>query len=132
MATLDTTPEVVDITTYAGDTFTLKVTAPGSLTDGKTWSAVVKASRDSDVVDATFDIIPPDTSGGPAYLTLPSAVTASLVSGAAVRTIRGTAGVRMVQQYSGEWDCQISNAGSDPVRTLAQGTILITLDVTRA
>jgi len=129
---LDTRPKVQDVNHYGGDTLTIKVTAPAELVDGKTWNAQVKADRTTDVVAATFDIIPPEVPGGPAYLVLPGAICASLIAGtpaAAVRNPDGT--TRMVSIYKGVYDCQVSLAGLDPIRTLVQGSLTIDPDVTR-
>jgi hypothetical protein len=133
MATLDTRPEVVDVHHYGGDTLTLKVTAGAALgAAAMQWDAQVKSTRAVDTVDATFIITLPPADGDPAYLTLPAAVVAALVEGAPTVTRRDARGVtRTIAQYTGDWDCQISNEGSDPVRTLAQGQLMIDLDVTR-
>jgi hypothetical protein len=132
MATIDTRPDVVDIVHYAGDTLTIRVEAPASLTDGMTWLAQVKAARDSDVVDAVFAITPPQSSGGPAFLELAGAITSQLAgTGPVLREmVAGT--LAAIQRYSGEWDVQVSDNGMDPIKTLAQGTLVIELDVTRS
>lgn len=132
MALLSAIPETHDIAAYAGDTYTLEIRAEAAVTDGKDWAAEVRTSKDSPVVDATFQITVPTVSGGPAYITLLAADTARLAGGAPVvqkRDVNGS--VRAVQQYSGVFDCQVSLAGSDPVRTLVKGTITVELDVTR-
>lgn len=132
MATLDTTPQIVDIKHYGGDTLTVKVTAPAEVTDGMTWAAQIKAARDAPTPDAEFDIAAPAASGDPAFLTLTAADSAALVAGTPVVTKRGSNGItRSVQQYVGVWDCQVSAAGLDPVRTLVQGSITLEMDVTR-
>lgn len=132
MATLDTRPEPVDLLLYGGDTFTLVVQPATTAFDGLDWSAQIRGSRDAAAVDAEFTITPPGEPGGPAYLTLDSETTTLLVNGGAVIRRRVGREVRAIQQYLGEWDCQVSAAGDDPVRTLVQGTITIELDVTRA
>lgn len=132
MATLDTRPDPVDLLLYGGDTFTLTVTAPALLTDGASWSAQIRGSRDAATVDAVFLITVPEYSGGPAYLTLDAETTTTLVNGGAIIRRRVGREVRAIQQYLGEWDCQVSADGDDPVRTLVQGTITIELDVTRS
>ena len=133
MAVIDGTPEVVDIIWLAGDTLTIAVHAPGSLTDGKTWNAHVKSATDAVVIDAEFDITPPTVSGGAAYLVLPAAITASLAGAGVPARIKNKSGfgTTAVQQYSGVWDCQLSVNGSDPVKTVAAGTLTIRQDVTR-
>jgi hypothetical protein len=129
---LDTRPQVVDVSHYGGDTLTIKVYAPFSITTGKDWNAHLKAERSSDVIDATFTITPPAADGDPALLVLESEITSALVTGAPVMSRRGPGGeLRSIQQYSGEWDCQISVGGNDPVKTLVQGTLTMDLDVTR-
>lgn len=132
MAVIDTRPDTVDIIHYGGDTLTIRVEAPAGVTDGMDWAAQVKASRDVDVVDAEFDITPPVTPGGPAYLVLPSAVCKALTATGAVAREMVDGRMAVVQRYTGEWDVQVSAAGSDPVRTLAQGALTIELDVTRS
>ena len=132
MAALNTRPKVQDIDAYGGDTLTIKITAPDSLTAGKTWNAQLKTTRDSDVVDAEFVITPPETPGGPAYLVLTAAMTSALVEGMPIANIRNAVGVTVAaKQYTGEYDCQISMNGLDPVRTLVQGKIVLDQDVTR-
>lgn len=132
MASVSTVPTVVDIVTYAGDTFDLEVRAAAEVTDGKQWSAEIRADRASAPVDATFVITEPTEPGGSAYLRLTAADSARLARGAPVVQKRMPDGsTRAVQQYSGVYDCEVSLAGSDPVRTLVQGTIKIELDVTR-
>lgn len=138
MATLSTIPGTADIEHYAGDTLTIKVTAPDSLVTGREWLAQVKASRDATTPDSTFVITPPAQAGDPAYLVLPAAETARLAGTLGVpATVRRQSGfntieVRSVLNYKGVWDVQISGAnGTDPVTTLAQGSITITLDVSR-
>ena len=133
MAESSSIPGTVDIKGYAGDTLTRSVTAPAALVDGLEWTAQIKAARDSDVVDAEFTITPPAVAGGPAYLVLPAAETARLVEGAAVRRVRTAAGQTAYEAvYEGVWDCQVSGVdGADPVTTLVQGKVTITLDVSR-
>lgn len=131
MAVLDTRPEKVDLMLYGGDTFTLQIQAPAELTGGMAWSAQIRGGRDSGTVDAEFTITPPAESGGPAYLTLDSETTTLLVGSGVIITRRVSGETRAIQKYAGEWDCQISVDGDDPVRTLVQGAISIELDVTR-
>ena len=84
MAKLSAVPQTVDLEAYGGDTFTLAVTAPAALVDGRVWTAQIRDSRTSDTVDATFTITPPAVPDGPAYLTLPAEVTEGLLTGAPV------------------------------------------------
>lgn len=132
MAVIDTRPDTVDIIHYAGDTLTIRVEAPASLTDGMTWLAQIKATRDSPTVDAVFNITPPQSSGGPAYLELPAAKTSELAGTGQVLREMVAGQLAAIQRYSGEWDVQVSDNGADPVKTLAQGTLTIELDVTRS
>lgn len=132
MAALDTRPKVQDINAYGGDTLTIKITAPDSITAGKTWNAHLKTVRESEITDAEFEITPPEVPGGPAYLVLSSAVTTALVEGMPLGTVRNPDGTtKAAKKYQGVYDCQISLAGLDPVRTLVQGTITLDQDVTR-
>lgn len=139
MADLSTLPQIANVKHYAGDTLTIKVTAPAALTDGKTWKAVIKNAVSDTEIDASFQITPPAVSGGPAYLTLRAADSKALVTGQPVvmkvpestrLSQMASATPMAVQQYTGVWDCQISLAGSDPVRTLCKGTFLVEMDVT--
>ena len=132
MATLDTTPAVVDVTHYGGDTLTIEMTVPAAVTAASPdWSAQLRQARDSPSIDAEFTIIPPEVPGGLAYLVLDSATTSALVAGGAIVTRRREGRAVTVVQYTGLYDCQVSDAGSDPVRTLIQGLLTIEMDVTR-
>jgi hypothetical protein len=132
MADINTIPKVVNITHYGGDTLTLQVLAPAELVAGLDWNAQVRPSRESDVIDGTFDITPPAVPNGPAYVVLQSEVTSALVGAAAVVRVRAQDGsLRMIKQYAGVWDLQVSAAGDDPVTTLVQGSLTIQVDVTR-
>ena len=133
MAALDTRPKIQDVNHYGGDTLSIKVTVPPELTDAMpTWNAQIKLTRDSEVVDATFDIITPTVSGGPAYLILPGAICAALVAGTPAATVRNPDGTtRTVSIYKGVYDCQLSALGLDPIRTVVQGSLTIDPDVTR-
>lgn len=138
MATLDTRPQIVDITCLGGDTLTIIVNAPFALTQGKEWLAQVRLSRDAPTVDATFTITPSTADGTPSYVMLPAADTARLAGTGVVvsREIKNLMGrvsrLASIQQYVGVYDVQISAAGgADPVNTLAQGTLTIEMDVSR-
>lgn len=134
MAKLSAVPQTVDLEAYGGDTFTLAVTAPAALVDGRVWTAQIRDTRTSDTVDATFTITPPAVADGPAYLTLPADVTEGLLAGAPLvnRVNPRTGALYAVPMYSGQWDVQVAGAGgADPVTTLAQGTFTCTVDVTR-
>lgn len=132
MSVLDVRPQSVDVLGYAGDTLTIQITAPAALVDGQTWSAEVRSSESATTVDATFDVIPPTVSDGPAYIVLDAADTRRLAGTGVLRRIRTREGTTQeVIRYKGVWDCQVSNAGADPVRTLVKGTLVIDQDVTR-
>lgn len=124
---IDARPQEVDISLYAGDTFTLAITAPPELTDGKDWLAQVRLTNDAATVDATWLVQEPDGLGGPGYITLTSDMTRDLANMGVMRTKAG----RSFLRYSGVWDCQLSLAGTDPVTTLGRGTIEVDLDVSR-
>jgi hypothetical protein len=137
MATIDTRPKVVDIIHYGGDTLIIRIEAPASVTDGKVWDAHVKTAAGTTVPAAEFDITPPTVQGGPAFLTLPSATCAALVAGQPV-LMRRTQEVSTreitnyaIKTFTGVWDCQVSVAHSDPVRTLVKGALTIEQDVTQ-
>lgn len=132
MGTLDVRPESVDILGYAGDTLTITVVAPASLVNAKAWTAEIRSAIDATTVDAEFVITPPTVADGPAYLVLDAATTRLLASSGVLRKIRTREGTTVeVLRYKGVWDCQVSAAGLDPVRTLVKGTISIDQDVTR-
>lgn len=146
MAVLDTRPDVVDLSHYGGDTLTITITAPSYLVSGMEWTAQIRGAREAVGVDAEFDITPPTVTDGPAFLVLTAAECRRLIDAGGVlvqvqqqRTVRlgpttnALAAVpRILQRYSGVWDCQIAPfTGGDPVRTLVQGAITIDLDVTR-
>ena len=133
VASLDSRPQVVDLFIYGGDTYTLTVEdVPAQVTAASPdWSAQIRPAGDAAAVDAEFQITPPAVAGGPAYLMLDAETTALLVQGAPVITRRAGRAVTQVAQYQGVYDCQLSNAGADPVRTLFRGTITIEMDVTR-
>lgn len=133
MAELTTIPNVVNVRHYGGDTLYIYVKAPPELTDAKEWSAQVRANRLATVVDATFTITPSAGAGLPTTLMLPAAVVRDLLDDATQIRVKDSAGqYAMVMRYQGVWDVQIAAAGgTDPVQTLAQGTLTIDLDVTR-
>jgi hypothetical protein len=133
MATLSAVPVQHDLKMYAGDTYTLEIRAPAEVTDGMEWHAQIRTTKDSPIIDATFSITVPEVSGGPAYITLLSADSARLASGAPLVTRRSVDGiVRTVQEYSGVFDCHVRHPTlPDPVRSLVQGAVSIELNVTR-
>ena len=129
MSSLDVRPQVVDVAGYAGDTLTIRITAPDFY--GLDWSAQVRAAPDTDAVAATFEITAPAAADQPAILVLDADTTRALAgTGTQLRVRRGAATVT-IQRFTGVWDCQVSDAGTDPVRTLVQGGLTIDLDVTR-
>lgn len=132
MVTLSTLPDVVDIEHYAGDTLTIMVTAPEALVTGREWAAQIRPAKGSSILDAEFVITPPATPGGPAYLVLPGAESARLVSGGPVIQKRRGSVSSFVAVYSGFWDVQVAAPGEvDPITTLARGSISFEMDVTR-
>lgn len=135
MTTLDFRPKIANLQCRAGDTISFTVTAPTEFIAGRLWTAQVRSSSGSSVVDATFYIVPPSVPDGPAYLALRAMDTARLAamgSTSQAQRITGGSG-RGVVLYSGVWDCQIAPAGGgDPTNTLACGTVEIEGDVTRA
>jgi hypothetical protein len=131
MAAISTVPETYDIKHYSGDTLILEVIT-SAVVVGKVWDAELRASRDAATIDAVFVITPPSAEGAPAFLTLSSAEVTRLTSGAPLVAKRRASGTTyLVKQYTGVWDCQVSVDHSDPVTTVAQGTLTIELDVTR-
>jgi hypothetical protein len=136
VATIDTRPQIVDITHYGGDTLTIKVTAPESITTGMVWSAQVRANRDTGTpVDATFVITPPVPGGDTAaYVMLKASDCRRLIGTGAVVRKRTTVGtLATVQSYVGVYDVQINHpTNPDPVTTLVQGSLTLDMDVTRA
>ena len=108
--TIDLRPEAVDITGYAGDTLSLRVTVSDpSIVAGGTWTAQVRQTQASAEIKATFAVT--IESPGVALLTLAADDTAALGG------------------FVGVWDCQVTNTGT--ARTLVQGKISFDPDVTR-
>jgi hypothetical protein len=109
MASLDLRPEVVDITGYAGDTMSLRITVSDpAVIAGGTWLAQVRAKRPDTDALATFDVTP-ETGG--AVIQMSAADTAALGN------------------FKGAWDVQVAQNGT--VRTLIQGAFVLELDVSR-
>lgn len=131
MAILDLRPQIVDVYGYAGDTLEIKVIVPTIYIAGRTFQAQVRPSAGSSTLSATFTIIEPTETNGPAILQLPSDVTRSLVETGGVKARFRNEGVTLnVMRYTGVWDCQLSLDGLDPVRTVVKGALYIDLDVT--
>jgi hypothetical protein len=129
---LSTVPEIVNITHYGGDTLTIEVTPEAGLADGLDWNAQVRSSRTADPTSAVFVVTRPTAPGMPGYLVLPAAETARLCGTAPVVQVRLADGsLFSVAEFQGVYDCQVSNAGSDPVTTIVQGNLIIQIDVTR-
>lgn len=136
--TLDTRPQVVDIYHYAGDTLTIRVTAPAGVIAGMVWTGQIRSARDASAIDAEF-LITPDETG--ASVVLPAAISASLastgavLSGAALRRADPqpwSQKITALQRYIGVYDVQVSGpGGAEPVRTLVQGTLTLDMDVSR-
>jgi hypothetical protein len=129
---ISTIPDEVDIIHLAGDTLTISITAPSAVVDGKQWDGQVRSARDASTVDATFTITPPAVADGPAFAVLSAADSRALGDlGTYVEVPTGLNGLRSLIRYIGVWDVQVSDAGGDPVTTLAHGLLTIEQDVTR-
>jgi hypothetical protein len=113
MPDFDTRPTEVNIEHYAGDTLSIWVGVATEVVAGRQWNAQVRSSRTSQKIEATM-LVAPEALG--AWLTLAAADCKRLAQ-------RGI--------WSGFWDVQLSDAGSDPVTTLATGDLKIHPDVTR-
>lgn len=125
--TLSTVPMVVDVHHYGGDTLNILVVVPAAVLAGRDWDAEVRASREADTVDATFDVLVGNTADE-WYLQLPGAVVSDLLATkATVVRVDG----KPTTRYVGVYDAQVSQNGLDPIQTLVQGTLTIDLDVTR-
>ena len=125
--TLSTVPMVANIEHYGGDTLYVRVEVPAEFTTGKQWDAQVRRTRDAVDIDAVFDFQPGDTPDV-MFMILPADVVSGLIEDYGVEArVNGTMTIR----YLGEYDCQISEAGQDPVTTLVQGTLTLFPDVTR-
>lgn len=130
---IDSTPDVHDITHYAGDTLTLAITVPAGFADGYTWKAVLKANRETGTpVDATFDIVLPVVPGDPGFVTLTAAECTRLARMGTVQKSKRRGVHSQVMAYNGEYDIQLSPPlpALDPVTTIVQGGLTLELDVT--
>ena len=125
--TLSTVPMVVDVHHYGGDTLNILVVVPAAVIAGRDWDAEVRANREAETVDATFDVIVGNTADE-WYLQLPGSVVSELLATKAV-VVRVDG--KPTTRYVGVYDAQVSANGSDPIQTLVQGTLTIDLDVTR-
>lgn len=113
MPDFDTRPTEVNVDHYGGDTLSLYVRVDAAIVAGREWNAQVRTARTSQTIAAVFTVLP-DAGGA----------TIQLASDDCKRlSARGL--------FTGVWDVQLSNAGSDPVTTLAQGELRIHPDVTR-
>lgn len=114
MAILNTHPQVIDIEHYGGDTLTLHLTVPTEVIAGRVFSAQVRSKQGSPRLDATFQVI----------LTPTGADIVLLADDCRRLANRG--------EYSGRWDVQLTEAdGTDPITTIAFGSLVIIPDVTR-
>lgn len=114
MPNIDARPQIIDIDHYAGDTLTIHVKIAPELIGGRTFFAQVRAKRDGQRLDASFQV---RNEAWGADLILLHEDCQRLAR-------RG--------KYTGFWDVQLSEAdGSDPVVTLASGELRIHPDVTR-
>jgi len=136
--TIDTRPQVVNINHLSGNTLTIKVRTPVLYAAGLVWSAQVRSSSTSTVVDATFTITTgasTDPQEAVHYVSLSSSQTMHLCEdlGSTI-TVRekGSTKENTIKRYVGRYDIQISGVnGADPVITVGTGELLIDLDVTR-
>ena len=141
--TLDTTPAVVNVIHYAGDTLVIEVRTQPGFVAGRIWTGQLRANTLATTVDAVFTVILGATEDDPVTLMLPSSVTRGLVTPPTTGLLQvapsmpGLPSVRAVDSaqlpsYNGVWDVQLAPVGGgDPTTTVARGAILITLDVTR-
>jgi hypothetical protein len=132
VSNIDTRPDTVNLSGYAGDTMVIRVLVEGDFVKSMDWLAQVKQSRQQGDASAEFTVVPFD---GGATLTLSAAETARLAGVGAVVQQDGNPqpyDERTVRRFTGEWDVQVSSGGSDPVVTLVQGALTIDLDVSRA
>jgi hypothetical protein len=138
----DLTPDIVDFTLYAGDTlaFNIEFTSDEFDASGLNWLSQIRDTRDATEVAAEF-IITPLPNG--ADMLLPGSVTGALVNQSGVmmsarqlqerypKTL-ATLGAEKMLVFVAAWDVQVAAPdGTDPVVTLAQGEIVIGLDVSR-
>lgn len=131
MTMLDLRPQVVDVYGYAGDTLEIAVIVPTHYINGRNFDAQVRPVVGSDTVSASFVVVPPEEVNGPALLQLPSDVTRALVESGGTRVRLRDGGVTFeVMRFTGVWDCQLSMAGLDPVRTIVKGALYIDMDIT--
>lgn len=137
MKEINTTPDIVNITHYGGDTLTIKVEVSDDLAGGAEWHAQLRSDPLSATSDAEFVIT---THMDGATLVLPGSVTRDLVEGVNATAFAAFNANPMpfatstaVKDYVANWDVQISGPGGiDPIKTLARGVITITLDISRA
>lgn len=114
MPNIDARPQEVNIDHYAGDTLTLHIKIAPELIGGRVFKAQVRAKRDSQRLDAEFQIYP-----------MSYGADAVLLHADCQRLAKRG-------KYTGFWDVQLAEAdGSDPVVTIATGEIRIHPDVTR-
>ena len=113
MSNLSTMPQEVNIEHYSQDTLVIHVKIDDEVIGGRVFNAHVRSQRTSRKIDAEFDVI----------LT---ATGADLVLTGDQQTKLTGRGV-----YEGFWDVQLSDAGEDPITTLAQGSLTLNPDVTR-
>lgn len=137
MTDIDTRPDTVNLYGYAGDTLSFRIIVAGNLSKGQQWLAQIRQDRTQGQETAVFDV--EEVSDG-AVLTLTAEETARLAGTGALLVDQQVAdanpqaytdGARRMMRFSGQWDVQISNSGSDPVITLVQGSITLDLDVSR-
>jgi hypothetical protein len=132
VAVSSSTPDIVDLQGYAGDTLTRRITVlddPAGFVAGRTWSAQVRSAWDSSEVDAEFTVYPDETG---CTIMLSAEDTAGLLGLSTRRVlVPGTLTVQGAK-YLGVWDVQLAPAGGgDPTTTICRGAVTISGDVTR-
>jgi len=139
MASIDLTPQILDLKLQGGDTTNLLVTFPPGFVSGRIWKADIRATALATSVDGTFTVTLGATADDPVTITLPAALSRSLITSVALRELTAEqkrAAARSagdpLASYKGVWDCQLApSGGGDPTTTIVKGSIEITLDVTR-
>jgi hypothetical protein len=119
--TVSVTPKRLDLSLYAGDGASIRVTAqnpdgsPLDLTGSL--EAHIRRYRTDPTPQTSFAVDTTNASDGVALLTLTGLQTRGLINAGAIL-------------YEGAWDCQWAPPDAEPV-TLMQGAVKCHLDVTR-
>jgi len=151
VATIDLTPQVLDIKAYGGDTVPILITFPPGYVAGRIWKAQVRTAATNTTTDAEFQVTLGATQDDPVTLILTSESTRALVTSAVLRAEQEAAAKAPARasrgpfssadpkvvgaplaSYKGVWDCQLApSGGGDPTTTIVRGTVELTLDVSR-